>query len=73
MMKEDAESRPVSINPDVMSGSLVVSGTRIPVSILMGMKLSGKADSQIADRYRLTAEEVEQALIHLEKPVQKVA
>lgn len=73
MLRTEPESVFVSLDPDVMSGSLVVSGTRIPVGIIMGMKLSGKTTQQIAAIYSLTKEEVQKALIHIDRPVQKVA
>ncbi len=70
---EDADGRPVSINPEIMSGTLVVTGTRVPVGTLLGMKRLGKTTQEIANRYRLSRAEVERALQHLERPVQKVA
>jgi uncharacterized protein (DUF433 family) len=73
LFAEDHESRPVAIDPKVMSGRLVVTGTRIPVSILVGMKIHGKSTSDIAKTYRLDLSIVEKALLHFERPVQKVA
>jgi uncharacterized protein (DUF433 family) len=61
----DHESRPVSMNPNIMSGRLVVAGTRIPVSTLLGHKRSGESVEQIANDYSLVPEVVEKALIHL--------
>jgi len=49
-MRDDADSTPVSINADVMSGSLVVSGTRIPVTTLLGLKLKEMPTPAIASR-----------------------
>ncbi len=71
--REDHNSRPVSIDPEVSSGRLVVTGTRIPVSILVGMKLSKKTPEQIANNYGLKVDAVEKALRHVENPLQKVA
>jgi uncharacterized protein (DUF433 family) len=70
---EDNASRPVSIDPDVVSGRLVVTGTRIPVSVLLGMKKSNRTITEIAKNYSLDADSVEKALRHVEKPLQKVA
>ncbi len=66
---EDQDSQPVSIDPQVMSGQAVVTGTRIPVSILVGMKGKGKSIEKIADTYRLNQTLVEKAIQHFERPV----
>jgi uncharacterized protein (DUF433 family) len=71
---DDNVSRPVSIHPDIAAGRLVVTGSRVPVRALLGMKLSGKSPRQIADDYGLELNAVEKALRHIEKPpIQKVA
>jgi uncharacterized protein (DUF433 family) len=68
------KSQPVLMDPEVLSGRLVVTGTRIPVRVLLGMKLSAKmSDEEIAKEYRLTKETVQKALLHIERPTQKVA
>ena len=69
----DDESTPVSLNPEVMSGRLVVRGTRIPVSMIWGRKLAGEGINEIAKDYRLDAKRVRQALAHIDKTVSKVA
>jgi len=61
----DDQSRPVSINPHIMSGRLVVEGTRIPVSTLVGRKKAGERISDIAEDYGLKSEIVEKALAHI--------
>jgi len=61
----DHDSRPVSMNPAIMSGRLVVVGTRIPVNTLLGYRYAGKSVEQIANDYSLDPEVVEKALIHL--------
>jgi uncharacterized protein (DUF433 family) len=61
----DHESRPVSMNPNIMSGRLVVVGTRIPVNVLLGMKRAGETIEAIARDYRLDPEIVQKALIHI--------
>jgi len=71
---DDNDSRPVTMDPDVMSGRLVVTGTRIPVSVLLGLKAVGKTPEEIAKNYRLSPDIVEKALLHIEpSPVPKVA
>lgn len=69
----DSRSRPVSIHPDVLSGQLVVTGTRVPVAALRGMKQAGKTSTQIADVYGLDVETVKKAIRHVEHPLPKVA
>jgi uncharacterized protein (DUF433 family) len=63
---EDQESKPVQINPDIMSGRLVVTGTRIPVSVLAGRRKAESAE-EIARDYNLPIESVTKALTHVEK------
>lgn len=61
----DHASRPVSMNPNIMSGRLVVRNTRIPVSALLDSKSSGASIPEIAKDYALDSETVEKALIHI--------
>jgi uncharacterized protein (DUF433 family) len=61
----DHDSRPVSMNPNIMSGRLVVAGTRIPVNTLLGSKRAGETIEQIANDYGLDPAVVEKALIHI--------
>ena len=63
--KTDQESRPVSMNPNIMSGRLVVIGTRIPVTTLRGQKRAGQTVAEIAGDYGLDPQIVEQALTHI--------
>jgi uncharacterized protein (DUF433 family) len=71
--KDDDESTPVSLNPEVMSGRLVLTGTRIPVNMLWGRRLSGESIESIANDYHLDAHQVRQALMHIERNLPKVA
>jgi uncharacterized protein (DUF433 family) len=61
----DHQSRPVSMNPRIMSGRLVVTGTRIPVTVLWGRKRAGANTSEIAKDYGLDRGTVEKALTHI--------
>lgn len=61
----DHRSRPVSMNPRIMSGRLVVAGTRIPVNVLWERKRAGAQVDEIAADYGLDRNIVEQALTHL--------
>jgi uncharacterized protein (DUF433 family) len=69
----DHDSRPVSLNPNIMSGRLVIAGTRIPVNALLGGKRSGETIEEIADDYGLDRDVVEKALIHIGGVRQKAA
>jgi uncharacterized protein (DUF433 family) len=62
----DHQSRPVSMNPRIMSGRLVVSGTRIPVTALLGRKRAGSKIAEIAKDFGLDRDMVEKALTHLD-------
>ena len=62
----DHQSRPVSMNPNIMSGRLVVVNTRIPVNVLLGNKRAGQTVREIAEDFGLEPEIVQKALIHLD-------
>jgi uncharacterized protein (DUF433 family) len=62
----DDDSRPVSLDPDVLSGRLVVTGTRIPVQVLLGRKLAGESAQHIADDYDIGLDAIQKALEHVE-------
>jgi uncharacterized protein (DUF433 family) len=49
----------------IMSGRLVVIGTRIPVTVLWGRKRAGVAVDEIAKDYGLDSGIVQQALTHI--------
>src|SRR5262245_33678678 len=70
---EDDESTPVSMNPEVMSGRLVLRGTRIPVNMIWGRRLAGERVEDIARDYRIDPRQVQQALAHIDKALPKVA
>jgi uncharacterized protein (DUF433 family) len=62
---DDHQSRPVSMNPRIMSGRLVVIGTRIPVTTLWARKRAGAKIEEIAADYGLDDKIVGQALTHI--------
>lgn len=65
--ERDEISRPVSLDPEVMSGRLVVTGTRIPVVILRNRKSKGESPLSIADDYGIDEDIVQKALEHIGK------
>lgn len=62
------EETPVSIDPEVMSGRLVITGTRIPVQVLLSRKKSGEPISEIASDYDLSVDEINMAISHIAPP-----
>ncbi len=66
-MNTESEEVPVSMDPDVLSGELVVSGTRIPATLLYAKKLSGKTAEEIASSYHLEPELIRKVLSHFER------
>lgn len=62
----DHKSRPVSMNPNIMSGRLVVAGTRIPVNTILGQKRAGEKVQDIAAEFGLDETIVKQALAHID-------
>ena len=65
---KDAESddKPVSMDPNVLSGQLVVTGTRIPARAVLAKSNSGKSADEIASSYHLSPELVKKVLQHFE-------
>ena len=64
-LKSDDDSRPVIVDPEVMSGRLVVSGTRIPVQVLQQRKASGALVSHLAKDYDIAEDLIVKALMHV--------
>ncbi len=71
MAKTDDHSRPVSMDPEVLSGRLVVTGTRIPVRVLNSRSLGGETPEQIASDYGISPDLVKKALVHFAQKRQK--
>jgi uncharacterized protein (DUF433 family) len=58
------ERRPVSVDPYVMSGKLVITGTRIPAVIIATRRKQGESVRDIAKDYDLSQRIVTQSLRH---------
>jgi len=71
--RTDDASRPVSMDPDVMSGRLVITGTRIPVQVIAGYVNSGRRIEEVAKLYHLDSEVVRQALQHVGPKIPKIS
>lgn len=59
------ESRPVTLDPNVLSGRLVITGTRIPVNVVWDRKEAGEEVPALAKDYGLTEKAITDALRHL--------
>lgn len=57
--------RPVTIDPNIMSGRLVVTGTRVPARILVTRQQAGETINSMADDYGIETATIRQALRHL--------
>lgn len=57
--------RPVMLDPDVMSGKLVITGTRIPVQVIALRRAAGESVPHLAKDYRIPESGIEFALEHL--------
>jgi uncharacterized protein (DUF433 family) len=60
------KSRPVSLNPRILSGRLVIAGTRIPVRTILGYKRAGARVEEIAKDYGLDPGVIKKALAHID-------
>jgi uncharacterized protein (DUF433 family) len=65
--ESESDEAPLSMDPDVLSGELVVSGTRIPATMLYEKKLSGRTADEIARSYHLEPELIRKVLTHFER------
>jgi uncharacterized protein (DUF433 family) len=57
--------RPVTLDPNIMSGRLVVTGTRIPARLILSRKQSGEKITALAEDYRIETAIIRQTLRHL--------
>jgi uncharacterized protein (DUF433 family) len=64
LSKQD-QTKPVTIDPEIMSGKLVVTGTRIPVDVIAERRRSGDEVLNIAKDYRVEVGVIERTLRHL--------
>ena len=67
------DSRPVTMDPDVHSGRLIITGTRIPVTVLWDKHDKGRTVEDLADAYKISVEVVKKALDHIARPIRSKA
>jgi uncharacterized protein (DUF433 family) len=73
LWKEGDSRRPVSIDPHIMSGRLVVTGTRIPALVLATRARSGESIREIAKDYEISQHRVTESLRHFDIGLRKAA
>lgn len=59
-------ARPVEIDPEVMSGRLVVTGTRIPVQVVWNRWLANESLSRLANDYDIEESRLDLAISHFD-------
>jgi uncharacterized protein (DUF433 family) len=57
-------ARRISVDPHVVHGSPVITGTRVPVSIVIGSLAGGMSKEDVMREYELSKEDVEAALAY---------
>lgn len=62
------ELRPVTLDPDILSGRLVITGTRIPVKVVWERERAGETLPDLANDYGLSEQAITDALRHLALP-----
>ena len=63
----------ITINPDIHHGATVITGTRVPVSIVVGSLAGGMSKEEVMQEYELTKEQVEAALAYAADLVSKTS
>jgi uncharacterized protein (DUF433 family) len=54
----------ITVDPDIHHGAPVITGTRVPVSIVVGSLAGGMSKEEVMREYELTKEDVEAALAY---------
>ncbi|MBE9009721.1 DUF433 domain-containing protein [Pseudanabaenaceae cyanobacterium LEGE 13415] len=54
----------INIDPAICSGTPVITGTRIQVSIVVGSLAGGMSKEEVTEAYRLTKAQIEGALAY---------
>jgi len=54
----------ISVDPSIHHGATVISGTRVPVSIVLGSLAGGMDKEAVMREYELTVEQIEAALAY---------
>jgi uncharacterized protein (DUF433 family) len=73
LFKEGDIRRPVSIDPNVLSGRPVITGTRIPALVIATRRRKGESIRDIAKDYGISRKRVTESLRHLPIEIRKAA
>ena len=52
----------ISVTPDVVHGAPVISGTRVPVSVVIGSLAGGMTKEEVEAEYGVSREDIDAAL-----------
>ncbi|MEK6299505.1 MAG: DUF433 domain-containing protein [Acidobacteriota bacterium] len=52
----------ISVTPDVVHGTPVIAGTRVPVSVVIGSLAGGMTKEEVETEYGISAEDIGAAL-----------
>ena len=52
----------ISISPDIHHGKAVITGTRVPVAIIVGSLAGGMTQEEVIREYSVTKKQIEAAL-----------
>jgi uncharacterized protein (DUF433 family) len=63
----NSDDSPLSMDPDVLSGELVISGTRLPAQLIVAKRVAGRTAEEIAALYNLSTELVMRVLSYFER------
>lgn len=70
-MSETEIASRISVDPKVHHGAPVITGTRVPVSIVLGSLAGGMSKEEVVREYDVTAEDIEAALVYAAELVAK--
>lgn len=54
----------INVDPDIHHGKPVITGTRMPVSLVVGSLASGMSMEEVMQEYDLTTEQIQAALAY---------
>ena len=58
----------ITVDPDILLGKPVITGTRVPVYLILNLLASGYDDARIVEAYPgLTVEDIRAALLYAEQ------
>lgn len=62
----------ISVDPQIHHGAPVITGTRMPVSIVVGSLAGGMSKEEVSREYEITIEQIEAALSFAAELVAKI-